>query len=119
MIQGIKDYVKCLYENKYTFVGVLGMSGSGILLAVGGLSSYSTYTLMAFMIGGGSFGLICVTDAGAKTFLSYNRAKGHIDKHNTLDEKFLNKFSTKYCDQVGLKLACRESGLEHLLETKK
>ncbi len=114
MIQGIKDYAKCVYANKFTLVGALGMISSGILLSFVEMSPEKFNNFINYVVSP-SFVLLCTTAAGAETFIAYRRIKNHIEKYTVLDEKIIDAFSKSYCTRAGLKLAVREIGLENLV----
>ncbi len=114
MKQKIKDYVKCAVGNRFTLGRHLAMGLSPLL----GFIEYSiTKKFPVASVGlfeAGFFSLF-MTNYGLDTLNTYKKTKEHIQQHKTIDPRFKDKYSKLYCNQVGIKLAAEEAGLEHLI----
>ena len=115
MLQDLTDYAKCAIANKYTFTGY-----ASTILAVG--LEYSSLPqnglLNATQIGllGLSSIMLGISVLGYESFRVYKLTKKYIDKHMTINHRLRNLAPKAYCIKIGIKLAARESGLEHLLQ---
>jgi hypothetical protein len=125
----IKDYLKCVYVNKATFAGyICGVVFLGGIVYTN-LSSnkkidkeeFSASKLVFVLAGVGSYLGLGLTLAGRDTFKTYKRTKEHLlqyplSKYQTIDSRFVKKYSNNYCNEAGLTLALKEHSLEYELQ---
>jgi len=114
MKQELKDYLKCATGNRFTLGGYLAMS----LFPLLGVVEYNlTKKFPILSVSLFEFGWISLllTGCGSGTLKTYREVKEHIQKHGTIDPRFKEKYSEAYCDKIGIKLAAKEVGLEHLI----
>lgn len=115
MLQEIKDYLKCAVANKFVLGSyiVAGLSIASIYIG------YKTQMPLLIQLPPITFpfiGLIFgTTHFGLDSYKAYKRVQKHIQKYNTIDQRFKNKLSEEYCVQTAIKMAAKEAGLEHLL----
>jgi hypothetical protein len=114
MIQGIKDYAKCVVANKFTLGGYIG-------IALFPLIEYAKYKTkmdipligdILFLTGLWAFNS---THGGYQTYKAYGKVKKHIKENGILDPRYKSKFSSEYCIQAGLRTAIKEAGLEKIV----
>jgi hypothetical protein len=119
-----KDYLKCVYANKFTLSGYL-------LLLAGACDSTNTihnifsshpkdiallhHCYIDGMILYSGISLLAITSNGQETYNSYIQARRHIKQNGKLDPRNLEKIRRVYCKKVGIKLALKEANLEDRL----
>ncbi len=113
MLQKIKDYAKCAIRNKLTICGYAGMGLAYLMKYI----EHATGTQIPAddLLLYSSFPIFGVTKCGIGTYKAYTRTKKHIAEHGTIDSRFKDKFSPVYCNQIGIKMAAEEAGLENLI----
>ena len=67
------------------------------------------------LIGKTIMSLLSSSKYGGETYHAYTRMRSHIQKYNTIDKRFREKFSRIYCTNTGVKMAAKEAGLENLI----
>ncbi len=117
MNNNFRDYLRISYANKFILAGYLGVLGTG----------YTTFNafkptnkdILAQLSGmvGLFASIACLVDTkfGKETVETYRETIDHIDKMNTLDERFQKVLQHHYCLRVGVALAAKDRNLEHLL----
>lgn len=120
IIQKTKDYLKCVYANKFTLAGYLSLPVGVCLAAVGhNLAPDNTsgvfYTL-AVDAGLVSIACLKVTSLGNETLKAYNKSKKHIQKFGKIKSDYQEIKDNWYCSRVGIRLAIEESRLEEVLK---
>lgn len=120
VIQKTKDYLKCVYANKFTLAGYLSLPISASLAVAGhNLAHDNTsgvfYTLAADV---GLIGIAClkITSWGNETLKAYNKSKKYIQKFGKIKSDYQGIKDNWYCSRVGMRLAIEESGLEEVLK---
>jgi hypothetical protein len=114
MLQEIKDYAKCAIKNKGVLEGYLGIGASLLMPHIGDKMDMDLRCLNLITFGISS-SLLVMTKCGAYTFKTYRKTKKHIKRTKTIKSRFKHKIPRDYCMEVGLKLAAKEKGLEHLI----
>ena len=104
----MKAYLKCAKINIFTL--------GGYFLILVGLISLTISTRIAINIISLGVGLLFATNFGLKTYFAYRKTQNHIKAHGRIDDRFFNRFSSTYCNFVGLKLAAEEAGVEESLK---
>lgn len=119
MLYEIKDYAKCVVQNRFTFTGLLS---AGAWLTMKYVEHKTKIPINQHIWGLTKFILseyggisLIATVFGAYTFSTYRRTKKHIEKFGTIDGEFKDKLSGEYCGKCAVKLAAKEAGLEYLL----
>jgi len=119
--ENIKDYLKCVYANKFTLAGYIGLTSAfTAIIFKEPLINQITHEAYAIIIGitfGYSMFSLGVTSFGTETLDSYKRTKNNVNKYGTINDVYYYKHSM-YCNKVGVKLALKEAGLEKILEEK-
>lgn len=115
MLQELRDYGKCVFANKYTLIGYTS-AALAVGLEYSGLSE--DHLLNATQIGllGLSAIMLSVSVLGYESYRVYRLTKTYIDKHGTINNSLRNLSQKAYCIKIGIKLAAKESGLEHILQ---
>ena len=115
MLQDLTDYAKCAIANRYTFTGY-----ASAVLAVGleysGLPQGNLLNATQISLLGLSSFMLYSSVLGYESYRVYKLTKKYIGKHMTISPKLRDLSPKAYCIRIGIKLAARESGLEHLLK---
>lgn len=118
----LTDYLKCSYSNKALLLGYISTAAGFAYSSVAGPESSALLTKTLLLAGGVGIGM---SYAGASTYLSYTRARDYIKQTGNLPRgipRFIKKqklgglLSCTYCNNVGIKLALKEAGLEAKLK---
>ncbi|MDD5087090.1 MAG: hypothetical protein PHV16_05045 [Candidatus Nanoarchaeia archaeon] len=109
MIKEISDYTKCVFENKFTLGGYVGIGSSAALWEVEPIFSVTVGIISFISLGASGLGI--------GTYRSYNVVNRYIEKYNTLKEGLIKRFSSDYCKYSGLRAAAKEHNLEHLVKS--
>jgi len=114
MFQEIKDHAKCTFRNKFTICSYAGI-GISLLMKYFEHETGNQIPFVDDVLIYLSLTALIATRFGADTYEAYTRMKVHIGMHGTIDRRFKDSFSSLYCDQIGIKMAAEESGLENLM----
>jgi len=122
-IEEIRDYAKCVYANKFTLTGYIGLAVTAATCIIFKQPQIiEDITSMSFvselMIGSYSLISLVGTAFGLETLDSYRTTKQQIEKYGKPSNRYYNKNIMYYCDTAGIKLAAKEADLEHLLIKK-
>jgi hypothetical protein len=120
----IKDYAKCVYQNKFTFTGYIGVVS---FIGVNAGRIYfdipdfeEPWDLVDFLSNSAVFlySIISLglTSLGNETMDNYQRTRDHIEQFGRVEDYFDQKMSKTYCTRVGMKLAAKEYGLEDKIQ---
>jgi len=112
----IRDYARCVWANKATLAGYLGLGASIDLLVFGNNHDSINFVLSSIILGQISGGLLGATAFGLQTFDTYRETRNYISKFGKIKEEYQNLKHKVYCTRVGIRLAAREAGLESSLE---
>lgn len=102
--------LKSKLYNRYTLASYVAGLGSIPLLFSGNSLVMGSSLLI------GSFLGLLATENGNTTEDGYYRTLAHIERFGIIDPRFAQKMETSYCHNVGMRIAAKERGLEHLLE---
>lgn len=111
----LRDYIKCIYGNKFTLAGYSLLAGGltslklGQLVQSNSLEEFIT-SIGAISIGAGITSLL-TSGLGIVTFYDYKRTKECLNKKDRLKIKQIAD-GAFYCNSVGIKLAIREHNQE-------
>ena len=120
-MSGIKDYAKCVLANKFTLAGYAFTVSSypfcsDIFNWLNGESNINFNVGIGLTLISLGAVLLSSTEFGVGTYDIYERTKKHIAGSGNIGNGFAFCFSSVYCDKIGLKLAAKEAGLEHLIK---
>jgi hypothetical protein len=115
----IKDYLKCVWANKATLGGYLGLAisiGEGVIgLNCENSKTESVLSALCTLTSIASLQVLAVTDWGSETLTAYRKTKKYIRSFGKMKEKYNRLNENFYCENVGIRLAAREAGLEDSL----
>ena len=115
----IGDYVKSVYVNKYALTGYLSAGACVGLCCAIHTTPGDISELLFFGLAKGMTGIYAVlsleqTMFGVTTMMTYQRSKRQLSENGSLPKEF-SKLTNYYCDEVGMNLAIKESGLEKVI----
>lgn len=108
------EYLKCVYANKFCFVGFVSFVGLVVFIILisrtdsrlfNNTGVIVVWVILAYL---SMFGLVG-TAFGVETLNAYKRTKDHISRFDRVDEDF--RFHT-YCGRAGFRLAVKEAGIK-------
>jgi len=106
----MRGYLKCVAQNRFTLAGYLCW-----LLYLAGRFSLSSggviNAALSILFLSGLF-LLTMTAFGLETHHAYRRARRHLLRNETADERYAKKATANYCQRVGFDLAVREAAEE-------
>jgi hypothetical protein len=119
-----KDYLKCVYANKFTFAGYL-ISIASICDSTNTISNIHSsqspdisllkHRTIDFLVLYGGITMMAFTSCGQETYDHYIKAREQIKLYGKIDPRYLEKIRKTYCRKVGIKLALKEANLENRL----
>jgi len=121
-IENFKDYAKCVYTNKFTLTGYIGISTAIVgVIFQNEIKSYNipeiALTTICAINAAYGWTALRFTKFGHETLESYREGKKHIKTYRKMSHVYYGK-NTMYCNRVGARLAAREAGLEEIIEKK-
>ena len=122
--ESIKDYLKCVYRNKFTLTGYIGLA-SLISMHIGEayldvpelgnqwkeIAAFPKIAVLYY-----SATSLILTMFGTETLKYYHRTKDCIEKFGTVSDRIESLLSKTYCAKVGMNLAIEESCLEDRIQ---
>jgi hypothetical protein len=111
-IKGFKDYCKAAYANKFTLSGYIAgitFTASKILFPETPAMIWPEVPLLFY-----AEAALISTMFGGETLIAYNKTRDDININGTIDQRH-SKYTKRYCNQQGIKLAAKEANLEHLI----
>ena len=115
----IKDYLKCVYANKFVIAGYIALASDIALITLGKPQSESLgklYAMSVFCLSETSCSFLFPTLLGFETLKTYRKTKNYIQEFGKVREDYRKIKDNWYCSRVGIRLAAREAGLENTLE---
>ncbi|MBS3073231.1 hypothetical protein J4465_00315 [Candidatus Pacearchaeota archaeon] len=113
----LKDYVKCIRENRFTVVGLTSYVASlslGSFLLQNNQAISPPAELMVYFTYAAGLAFTGATAFSKTTYDTYIRAKKIIRNHKQIPKKTIDTCLGTYCNTIGLNMARKEAGLKPL-----
>jgi len=115
MLQGITDYVKCAYHNKYTlrsYAALLGVGAIEFTKRYFDIPQLDVFLPLEAVASIYSAAALYLSHAGAATFQNYRTARERFRERGMVDlHAAVAYYHGGYCPRVGIELAAREQNL--------